>query len=108
ATAKPARAVPNPHGRKGGLAHQGKVKEVASQIKERGLEPREEHGVRTPAGAKGSRYVDVIAEDANKKVVEMHQIGRQTKGGQPVAREVQAMDDIENATGVRPTFHPYN
>ncbi|MEZ4297500.1 MAG: hypothetical protein R3B70_21240 [Polyangiaceae bacterium] len=73
ATAKPARAAPNPHGRKGGLAHRGKVKEISAKIESRGLLP-----------------------------------GRQTKAGQPVAREAQALDDIEEATGTRPTFHPYN
>jgi hypothetical protein len=37
----------------------------------------------------------------------MHQVGQQTSKGQPVAREVRAMDDIERATGQRPEFHAY-
>lgn len=32
----------------------------------------------------------------------------QTKGGAPVARERKAMDDIQDATGTRPGYHPYN
>jgi hypothetical protein len=35
-------------------------------------------------------------------------VGRTTKSGNPVSREVRAMDDIENATGIRPNFHPYD
>jgi hypothetical protein len=59
-------------------------------------------------GTKGTRYVDVVGKDARGNVVEMHQVGRQTKGGIPVSREVKALDDIEGATGVRPQYHPYN
>jgi hypothetical protein len=38
----------------------------------------------------------------------MVQIGKQNLSGTPVAREVQALDDIEAATGIRPIFVPYN
>ena len=38
----------------------------------------------------------------------MYQIGRQNLNGTPAVREVQALDDIEGATGIRPTFVPYN
>ncbi|MFO0591159.1 MAG: FG-GAP-like repeat-containing protein [Polyangiaceae bacterium] len=99
---------PNPWGKKGGPEHQAKVAEVAEGVKSRGLEPEFEHKVATPGGGKNTRYVDVAGRDANNKVVEMHQIGRQTAAGQPVSREVRAMDDIEQATGKRPDFHPYN
>jgi RHS repeat-associated protein len=91
-----------------GIDHQTKVGQVVQDIKNRGLEPRQEHQVKTPGATKGARYVDVVARDANGKVVEMHQVGKQTKGGLPVSRERQAMDDIQKATGTRPTFHPYN
>jgi hypothetical protein len=108
ATASTAAGVSNPHGKRGGPAHQAKVKEVASDIKSRGLEVRFEHKVSTPGGQKGTRYVDVVGKDTKGNVVEMHQIGRQTKGGQPVSRERKALDDIKGATGTRPDFHPYN
>lgn len=104
-----ARAVPNPHGRVGGPAHQGKVQEVAAGVEGRGLEASRELKVSTPGGEKGTRYVDVAGKNPQTgEVVEMHQVGRQTGSGQPVARERRAMDDIENATGKRPEFHPYN
>ena len=102
------RAVPNPYGKLGGPAHQAKVSEVADAVRSRGLNAGAEYRVPTPGGAKGTRFVDVVGRDAQGNVVEMHQIGRQTKAGNPVAREVRALDDIQGATGVRPIFHPYD
>jgi hypothetical protein len=105
----PAKAPPNPHGKKGGPEHQEKVKEIERAIKERGLVAEREHPVETPGGEKKKRFVDVVGKDpATKDVREMHQVGRQTKGGRPVAREARALDDIQEATGQRPEFHPYN
>jgi hypothetical protein len=98
---------PNPFGKKGGPAHQSKVAEVAEDVRARGLRPNFEHKVDTPGGDKGSRFVDVVGRDAEGNVVEMHQIGRATKGGLPVSREGKALDDIQKATGMRPEFHPY-
>ncbi|MGE0046706.1 MAG: RHS repeat-associated core domain-containing protein [Hyphomonadaceae bacterium] len=104
-----ARRVPNPGGRLGGPAHRAGVDEVAAGVESRGLEAVREHRVPTPGGERGSRYVDVAGRDpATGDIVETHQVGRQTQGGDPVARERRAMDDIENETGRRPEFHPYN
>ncbi|MDI3288367.1 hypothetical protein [Polyangium sp. 15x6] len=107
AAATNGRRVPNPNGKKGGEAHQAKVREIEADIKERGLKPKTEQRVRTPGGQKENRYVDVAGKRGDE-VVEMHQVGRQTKGGQPVSRERKALDDVERATGQRPTFHPIN
>jgi len=81
---------------------------VAADIRSRGLEADFEHKVSTPGGTKGTRYVDVVGKDADGNVVEMHQVGRQTKGGLPVSRERKALDDIQGASGTRPNYHPYN
>lgn len=62
--------------------------------------------VPTPNGAKSSRWVDVVGTKDGQ--VRMYQVGKQNLDGTPVAREVGALDDIEGATGVRPTFVPYN
>jgi hypothetical protein len=100
---------PNPFGKKGGPAHQQKIDEIFQDIKDRGLIPRTEERVITEGGGKSSRYVDVSALDpATGKVVERYQVGKQTKAGNPVKREVRAMDDIEAADGLRPTSVPYN
>lgn len=50
----------------------------------------------------------MVAVDKDGRVVERYQIGKENKNGTPVAREVRAMDDIESATGFRPSFVPYN
>lgn len=100
---------PNPNGRKGGEEHQAKAKEVEQEVEARGLRPETEHMVETPKGSKSKRFVDVVGIDKKTgEVKEMHQVGVQTKKGQPVAREREALDDIQNAKGQRPEFHPYN
>jgi hypothetical protein len=43
---------------------------------------------------------------ATQKVEEMAQIGRENLDGTPVAREVRGLNDIQSATGMRPTFYP--
>ncbi|WP_310035449.1 hypothetical protein, partial [Caulobacter rhizosphaerae] len=101
--------VPNPHGKLGGPAHQAKVAEITADIRSRGLSPEPELRIPTPGGNKGTRYVDVVARDpATGKIVEYHQVGKQTKAQLPIARERRALDDIENAINIRPQFHPYN
>lgn len=109
ATVQSVKTPPNPNGRKGGTEHQAKVKEVAQEVEARGLQPKTEHMIETPGGSKSKRFVDVVGTDKKtEEVKEMHQVGLQTKKGQPVARERQALDDIQNAEGKRPEFHPYN
>ena len=99
---------PNPYGKAGGPEHQGMVGEVAEDIESRGLTAVREYKVETPGGEKGSRFVDVVGVDENGEVVEMHQVGRQTRAGNPVSREVRALNDILRVLGTRPTFHAYN
>lgn len=103
-----AKKVPNPFGKAGGPAHQSKVEEVAAGVRARGMEASTEHRVPTPGGCKSCRFVDVVGKNAEGEVVEMHQVGRRTKSGNPVAREVRALDDIQDAARTRPEFHPYN
>jgi hypothetical protein len=102
------RAPPNPYGKLGGPEHRAKVAEIVDDVEARHLTPVKEHRIATPGGSKPVRYVDVAATDASRNIVELHQVGRQTQYGQPVARELQAIDDIEKAMGIRPIFHPYN
>jgi hypothetical protein len=106
---------PNPGGRLGGPDHRAVVSQVEDDILARGLKPRTEFEVRTPGGTKPRRYADVAAFDpadtdfANP--LEIHQVGVQTKGGLPVARERRALDemmtspDLSNSTTF--TFWPY-
>jgi len=108
-----ANRVPNPHGKRGGPAHQGKIKEVAADIKARGLKPQTEARVRTPNGQKQYRDVDVVARDRSGNIVEMHQVGRGFKRNPriPMARERAALRDLrytKEGHRAQRFFHPYN
>jgi RHS repeat-associated protein len=102
--------IPNPFGRRGGVLHQARVAQVEAQVEAKGLRAIREFKIDTPGGAKSARYVDVAGVDADGNVVELHQVGRATGGGQPVSRERQAIDDIKKASPQLPApiFHPYN
>jgi hypothetical protein len=95
-------------GRLGGPEHRAKVQAVYNDVKARGLTPQTEYHIKTPLGKKSKRFADVAGLDDAGNSVEFHQVGRQTKGRRPVSRERQAIDDIRNATGIDPQFHPYN
>jgi RHS repeat-associated protein len=104
---KAARYVPSPDGRNGSPAHQAKIRKIARQIKKKGMRAQREYMVRTPNGAKNYRYVDVVGLDKDDTIKQMYQVGLQTKKGIPVSRERVALDDIEEALGIRPEFEPY-
>ena len=68
--------------------------------------PETEEVVPTPGGAKGSRRPDITTIDANGKVYREN-VGRTYKNGKPIKREVEALKDLENATGQTPGYTPY-
>lgn len=100
---EPAKVVPNPYGKKGGPAHQAGVAEALADLTKKyeddpNIKVKTEVRVDTPDGQKKSRYLDVGAIDIDQDdVVAGVQVGRQTIGGIPVARERQARDDIVEA-----------
>ena len=104
-----AKKVTSPNGRKGGLPHQAKIDEIEADIIARDLEPVREIMVKTPGGEKSTRFIDIGARNKNGDYVETYQVGKATKAGKPVAREVRALDDIELKGQLpRPQFKPYN
>lgn len=105
------KSVPNPSGKKGGLAHQQEIKNIQKDIKSKDLKPVTEYKYNTPGGTKSTRYADVVAVDKKGKVVEVHQVGKVNKNGTPVSREVKAINDIKGAknyNGAPIIYHPYN
>ena len=104
------RAVPNPHGKAGGPAHQAKVKDVAGDVQSRGLKPVQEYKVETPGGNKNTRYIDVAGVDPKTgKAVEFHQVGKSKVDGAPIAREQRAINDVSTAKPEVPIkYHPYD
>lgn len=67
-----------------------------------------EETIATPGGAKQSRRADVTFENKKTGERKRYQVGKTTAKGEPVLREVEAMDDIERATGERPGYVPYD
>ena len=100
--------VPNPNGKKGGVAHQSTIASI--QPSRTGGTMNYEKRFVTPNGSKGCRYADAV-EVVDGKVVAIHQVGKVNKNGTPVIRESQAIEDIMKAPdydGAPIYFWPYN
>jgi RHS repeat-associated protein len=103
----------NPFGKPGGPAHLQLIDDIVNDLRvmyadNPNIRIQTEYRIYTPYGQRAYRVVDVAAIDQTTgRPVSLHQIGVQ-EGGLPVPREIQAMDDIGTATGIRPQFHNYN
>jgi hypothetical protein len=106
---------PSPNGRKGNDEHQDGVAKAEAELEAKyGKNPsvliRRECRVKTPSGARTSRFIDVCAQDrVTGAILEGVQVGRETKAQNPVAREQKAIEDIRTASpGTNLRFNPYN
>lgn len=64
-----------------------------------------EYFVKTPGGNKNSRFADIlVSKDGEAYLI---QVGRQTKSGNPISRELKAIQDLKLA-GFWVHFIPYN
>lgn len=88
--------IPNPYGSKGGLEHQAKVSEITKNIESKGLSSKTEFTIKNPVTGT-TRRADAVGISTSGKVAEIHQVGRITQSGQPVARERRALTDIKSA-----------
>ena len=98
--------TPNPNGKKGGKLHRNKINKIEEDIVDRNLLPDTEHFFKNTKGK--SRFADIVGVDEDGKLAEIHQAGKQNKNGTPVKRERDAMKDIEQISGIKVIFHPYN
>jgi hypothetical protein len=97
----------NPNGRKGGEAHQNLVAEVADEVENKGLFAKLEQVIDFLTGKR--RFMDVAGlEKDSKKIVELHQIGKENKNGTPVKRERDVIQEVYEETGIEVNFHAYN
>ena len=106
----PSGNVPNPYGRLGSPAHRSTVAERAAELQRQGYTIEGGGGIlpeRAVQTATGRRFPDITATDQLGRPY-YENIGRATGVGNPVAREIRALDNIERATGTRPVFTPYN
>ena len=95
----------NPGGRHGGDAHREKVKKIKDDLTDKGWTVSEkEVGIRTANGK--LRYPDITA--TKDGVTRYYQIGKQTKMGRPIARELRALRDIGSTNTGKVFFVPYN
>lgn len=95
----------NPDGRHGGSAHRSKVNEVKADLQKKGWKVSANES-RVDVGNGRYRYPDIIAK--KNGVTRYYQIGKVTKSGVPIAREVRALRDLGNAGNVKTYFIRYN
>ena len=98
-------------GRRGGPRHRARVAQLREDIYARGLQPEVEVRIRTVAGQKESRYIDVVARDPSTgRIVEAHQVGRTLKSNPriPVARERAAFRDVRYSPELRSAKRVYH
>ena len=103
-----AKIVPNPNGKKGGTKHQDTI--ASLRPSKTGGEMIYEVKFDTPGGNKKTRYADAV-EISNGQISSIHQVGKASKNGLPVARESRAIEDIMSSpdyNGAPIYFWPYN
>lgn len=90
-----------------GKVHHEKIKEVCNMIADKGLEPVLDFKIFIKEDMKKIRIVDVVAMDANKKVVELHLICKVNKTGEILKLTNNSIEDIEKETGLTVQSHQY-
>jgi hypothetical protein len=102
-----AKKVNNPDGKKGGEKHQAAIKKAIELVEKQDLLARTEFMIATPNGKKKKRFIDVVGLDSLLQLVFPIQAGKARADGKPVKREQEAIEDIENETGLKITFINY-
>ncbi len=100
--------VPNPNGKKGGVAHQNTIKLIENTNVNGKIQYERKYD--TPNGYKQKRYADAV-EIVNGEVTKIHQVGKVNKNGTPIIRESKAIEDIMSSidyNGAPVYFWPYN
>jgi len=103
----------NPNGKKGSQKHQQvqekELQKAHDEYKEiADAEARKEVSISTPNGKKSSRVADVAVFSRKKplRFFKIVQIGK-SKNGKPVAREQEAIEDIESHYDINVDFIDY-
>jgi hypothetical protein len=104
--------IRNPFGSKGGPLHQGKIMERIDELVDQDYIHKaggslKEEVITIDDGFKSSRRPDITMLDPEGNIY-YENVGRATKSGLPVAREVRAIQNIEKTTGVPVQYTPYN
>ena len=95
--------IPNPYGRKGGIAHQTEIKNQISKY------PNAQIGTEVKiyisGGYKPYRFADFSVTENG--YTWYGNVGKQNKNGLPIARELRALEDMRRM-GFDVRFFPYN
>ena len=94
----------NPGGRHGGIAHRNKVESIKNNLTSKGWSVSSKES-RVMVGNGKYRYPDIKA--TKNGTIYLYQIGRTTKTGKPVARELRALRDLSGHAD-RVYFVPYD
>jgi hypothetical protein len=105
----------NPNGKKGSPLHQEVqgielIKTKVEFENQSNVETKIETPIFTPKGKKRERVADVAAyttDEVPPRYLKIIQIGKTDKDGKPVKREQEAIDDIEQHTGLKVVFIDY-
>jgi len=91
--------------------HNQTINRRINELKAQGMEhvnggSKTEMVVDTPGGGKSQRRPDIVMRRPDGTLY-YENVGRNRADGTPVPREVAALNDLEAALGIRPTFTPY-
>jgi RHS repeat-associated protein len=103
-TSKSSKFIPNPGGKLGGPLHRATIDDVKTYFEARGFKVDTEVYIPTPGGNKPNRYGDIVIRKGDSQIV--IQVGVSTKGGDPIARERRALEDLM-MNGWHVGFIPY-
>ena len=95
----------NPGGRHGGEAHRSKVASIKNDLTKKGWDVSINES-RVNVGGGKYRYPDIVATKGG--VTRYYQVGKATKAGAPIARELRALKDLGRVSGVKTYFVRYN
>ena len=95
----------NPGGRHGGEAHRSKVASIKNDLTQKGWNVSVNES-RVNVGGSKYRYPDVVATKGG--VTRYYQVGKATKAGIPIARELRALKDLGRVIGAKTYFVRYN
>ena len=95
----------NPGGRHGGEAHRSKVADIKNNLSKKGWDVSVNES-RVSVGGGKYRYPDIVATKGN--TTRYYQVGKVTKAGTPIARELRALRDLGKVSGVKTYFVRYN
>ncbi|MCL6591889.1 MAG: hypothetical protein K6U80_18305, partial [Firmicutes bacterium] len=101
-------SVTNPNGRKGCPAHQELIKYLEDNLKKLGYKVKTEYYVKDIVGGyKNARFADLHVYNPSTGLEYLIQVGKTTKAGIPVARELKAIYDLQ-LKGWLVKFFSYN